>query len=559
MRCYKIIVLILVIFCFFSCENLNKSVFNSVVVEVAAEGYTLQEVENQITVPLEDAIYSKMDAIVSSTSCAGKCIITVKALLPQDSLLYTVREKIKEARLLGGINPYVMRYANYNLVRYTIESDKRPISELGQINSELLVSEFNRYPDVQFASAFGGGQLGVVIKPDLIKMNAYQVTLEELVYELDKTMSGFSNQIKTMEELSELVVQSSNRNIILLKDIATIELKEQQEEQAVFKNNGKRVNEGIVAFRENDNASQQFQKLIKTLQKNLPADISVSPFSLTEDIATKQQLILNAEFAPGTRMENKIEVSKKIATIILKTPQVRNVVYDMGVSLPGTMNEKSIVTFYIDADKVVSGTKMEESLSGNLSVPGVLFYFFHPKKDESSLDYSIKIFSNEMDLLHNTARDLMGKLNYTSGIYNLHSKGLEAEPSLNFTLQREAMAKFGIKTSAASQVIQTIYSGKKWENKKLGAVFLSLGEKEDVKNNLDLKLNTPSGLVSLSQVVKVSYETSWVSILRESGKRYVIINFTAIDEQAYTLMKKRTLEPFMLSVGKNVTVEISKD
>lgn len=205
-----------------------------------------------VTKPLEIAI-KRVNGInlVRSSTNRGSCII--EAFFTWDIDIQSTKTQLESriAEIKNQLPPNVnivveaMGQNIYPVIGYTLESNSFGQVELKKNALYLVRPQFSMVAGVSNVVVRGGRTKEFVIAPDPGQMAALGITPQQITTALGSTnfvesnglladyhrlyLSLTDSRIKTLEELKKVVIRNDGHRVILLSDIATIDIQEQQE------------------------------------------------------------------------------------------------------------------------------------------------------------------------------------------------------------------------------------------------------------------------------------------------------------------------------------------
>jgi multidrug efflux pump subunit AcrB len=543
----------------------QKNPENRVIIATTYKGASPEEMEQSIAGPIEKAM---QDLKTSSISSSGKCLITVSAEIPLDSLRFLVKARMPDNSLLPralDTPPAIIDYVdpNTSVIRYVLKSETMPLVQLRKWNEEVLAAELNRYPKVKVAYSVGSGELVLRVSPNLQRLEAYGIAPDELAQaidlaELGEPFSGIriKNTIKTPEELQNLVIRSGKNGSILLRDLAEISVEAREGKESVFLGMNQRVIEGVVVFSNDLSAiemEKQFYTVLNSIKKEMPAGITVTPFFGTS-ASMEGQLQLKVQF-PGGMQESAMEATvMKIRKLIAGNASVTSVVSETGFSVNGDVMEEQCYTFYIGTEESKKMSDVEADLQDKLSaIPGISFWFVHGA-DDYPAGYCLKISAPGKDQLVKAMEACREKLDAAEGISTIHTKGNSIVPALNYIADREKMAEYGI--SSFGLQVELYRNGKTWERMNELPIELKIpGNKkpEDISN---WKIRTREGMIPLTTIMSLEMTASPFVILHENRLPCVAICFAVKSKEALKNLESSLMS---ISVEQGVNLRLEKD
>ena len=261
-----------------------------------------------VTRPLENAIKQIPDLqTIRSTTSRGSCELS--AFLNWSANVEVayerIQSKINEARseLPPGVqitvermNPSILPVIGYSLESHT----KSPI-ELKLMALYTIKPLLSQVQGVSEVRVIGGKTKEYWLELDVQKMNRLGITPDLIDTALSNTNFIQSNgylsdyrlmyltvtdaQVRTKEELENLVVSNNSKRVVLLKDIANVSIQEAKQYIKINANG----NEGVLlAVIKQPNAnlvdlSNQMAQKIKDLKKLLPKDVVLKPYYVQAD------------------------------------------------------------------------------------------------------------------------------------------------------------------------------------------------------------------------------------------------------------------------------------
>jgi heavy metal efflux system protein len=173
-------------------------------------------------------------------------------------------------------------------------------------------------------------------------------------------------------------------------------------------------------------------------------------------------------------------------------------------------------------------------------IPGVFWGFSQPISDNLEEAVSgvkgalaVKIYGDDLKKLENTGDQIVNVMRNIQGVEDLGMFRVLGQPNLNFEVDREQAARFGINVSDVQDAIQTAVGGNALNQVLVGEqrydlVLRYLPEYRDTKEAIEkIRLLAPSGeRVSLAQLTTVNETDGGSEIYREANSRYVAVKFS---------------------------------
>lgn len=271
-------------------------------------GLAAEEVEQQITIPIERAINGLPGMhVMRSKSTFGLSMVTIVFQDGTDD--YFARTRIQE-RLTDLELPYnatanldPLTSPTGEIFRYIIESKSHDLRELTDLQTFVIIPRIKQVSGVVDVTNFGGITTQFQVEIDPIKLEQYGLALSEVVnkIETNNTNAGGSvmnrgdqsyvirgiGLLRTLEDIGNIVVKSQQGTAIFMKDIGQIRYGNLERKGALGYSDKRGANysdniEGIVLLLKGQNPSvvlegvnQAIDELNNTI---LPAGVQIHPF-----------------------------------------------------------------------------------------------------------------------------------------------------------------------------------------------------------------------------------------------------------------------------------------
>jgi heavy metal efflux system protein len=254
--------------------------------------------------------------------------------------------------------------------------------------------------------------------------------------------------------------------------------------------------------------------------------------------------------APSTGPTESAKVADRARQILCSFPEVPVVVNQIGRPDDGTdttgyfnaeffvdllPKEKWRPVFHQDKERLIAA--MDRELE---KIPGVFWGFSQPISDNLEEAVSgvkgasaVKIYGDDLKTLEDTADAIAAVMRPIRGVEDLGVFRVRGQPNLNFTVDRDQAARYGINVSDVQDAIQTAIGGNALTQVLVGEqrydlVLRYLPEYRDTREAIArVRLLAPSGeRVSLAQLTKISEVDGGSEIYREANSRYVAVKFS---------------------------------
>ena len=173
-------------------------------------------------------------------------------------------------------------------------------------------------------------------------------------------------------------------------------------------------------------------------------------------------------------------------------------------------------------------------------IPGVFWGFSQPISDNLEEAVSgvkgalaVKIYGDDLKTLENTGDQIVEVMRNVRGVEDLGMFRVLGQPNLNFEVDRDQAARYGINVSDVQDAIQTAVGGNALTQVLVGEqrydlVLRYLPQYRDTQEAIEkIRLLAPAGeRVSLAQLTKVTETDGGSEIYRENNSRYVAVKFS---------------------------------
>jgi cobalt-zinc-cadmium resistance protein CzcA len=203
---------------------------------------------------------------------------------------------------------------------------------------------------------------------------------------------------------------------------------------------------------------------------------------------------------------------------------------------------------------------MDEQLQ---KFPGVIWNYSQPISDnmEEAVsgvkgELAVKLYGSDLRTLEQTADLIQAQMATVKGIEDLGIFRIIGQPNLNYAVDRDAAARWGINVSDIQDAIQTAAGSNALTQVQQGEARFDVTlryqkQYRDTREEIgDIRLLAPSGeRVSLAQLTKVSTDDGAEEIYREGGERYIAIKYSVRGRDLGS-----TVEEAIKKVTTNITL-----
>src|SRR5215469_1316278 len=268
-----------------------------------APGLAAEEVEQQVTIPLERELNGTPGlTMMRSRSTFGLSLIT---LVFRDGIddywgRQRITERIQNVTLPSGLTPGLdpVSSPTGQILYYVLQSPSKNLRELSEIQQWIVIPEIKQVPGVADVSNFGGLTTQFQLELDPQQLMRFNISLNTITNaisannanaggsvlsrgELGYVIRGIG-QIQTLDDLGNIVVTQHNGNPILVRDLGKLKLSNLERHGIVGKDDMNDVVEGTVLLLRHENPSRVLEGVhakIDELNARLKADdVQIVPY-----------------------------------------------------------------------------------------------------------------------------------------------------------------------------------------------------------------------------------------------------------------------------------------
>src|SRR6202453_1913207 len=257
--------------------------------------------------------------------------------------------------------------------------------------------------------------------------------------------------------------------------------------------------------------------------------------------------------APSTGPTESLRIMNQARIVLSSFPEVTKVVSqtgrpDDGTDVTGFFNTEYFVDLKPKAEWRHPFKQNKDQLIGAMDrelekIPGVIWNFSQPISDnvEEAVsgvkgELAVKIYGDDLKTLEQLGDQIVSIMSKIKGVQDLGLFRVIGQPKLNYIVNREAAARYGINVADVQDAIQTAVGGNAVTQVLQGEARYDLvvrypQQYRDTQDAIDkIRLLSPSGeRVSLAQLTTVKTEDGAEEIYREAGQRYVAIKYSVRD------------------------------
>ena len=281
----------------------------TVQVTTQVNGLAAEEIEQQITTPLERALSNTPGlASIRSSSTFGLSLINLSFKDGTDDYFarQRVTERIGQVTLPSGAQPGLGPVAGPagEIYRYTLESDTKNLMELSELQRWKVIPALKQVAGVVDINNFGGFTKEFQLELDPARLQKYGLVLNDVVTAINNNSANAGGgriargdqsyvvrgigQIHTLDDLGTVVVAQSGGSPVLVRDLGQLQFGHQERGGILGKDTNPDTIEGIVLMLKYENPSRVLEgvhRKIDELQAELaPLGVKIVPYIDRDDL-----------------------------------------------------------------------------------------------------------------------------------------------------------------------------------------------------------------------------------------------------------------------------------
>ena len=266
-------------------------------------GRAAEEVERQVTIPIETALSGMPNAVrmFSHTQFGLSYIILTFNDKPNDQLVrQQVIERLRGIDLPPGVEPQLapLSTAIGEIFRFRLRGDTQTAQELRTLQDWVVEKQLRQVQGVADLVTMGGSIKQYEVNPDLAKMRDYKVTLAQLFGALQRANSNAGGggvtqgrqqflvrslgSFKSSADIAQVVVAENKSTPILVRDIAQVSINGAPAQGLAGQDDADDIVNGVVVMRKGENPSTVLtalkEKIAFVNKSILPKGVEIVPY-----------------------------------------------------------------------------------------------------------------------------------------------------------------------------------------------------------------------------------------------------------------------------------------
>ena len=264
-------------------------------------------------------------------------------------------------------------------------------------------------------------------------------------------------------------------------------------------------------------------------------------------------LYIRAIFPYSISLNKSYENSKKIRDVLMKYPEVKTVEFQAGRPEDGTdpsgpFNTEYFVQLkpYSEWTRDISKEELENEVRKELktSYPNAdigVSQYIEDNLDEAMSgvkgENSVKVFGDDLNQLDKLAKEIEEKIKKVNGVTDVGIFKELGQPNLIIEADREKAALYGVDVQELMDIISSSLDGKSItkiiEQDKRFDLVIRFPEnyRKSIENIKEIPIILKDGgIIPLSKITNIYYDTGASFIYRENFKRFIPIKFSVVSD-----------------------------
>ena len=283
--------------------------------------------------------------------------------------------------------------------------------------------------------------------------------------------------------------------------------------------------------------------------------------------------------APSTGPTESLRIMNQARVTLNTFPEVTKVISqtgrpDDGTDVTGFFNTEYFVDLKSKSEWRPVFKENKDELIGAMDrelekIPGVIWNFSQPISDnvEEAVsgvkgELAVKIYGDDLKTLEEKGDQIVSIMSKIKGVQDLGLFRVIGQPNLDYSVNREAAARYGINVADVQDAIQTAVGGNAVtqvldKEARYDVVVRYLPQYRNTREAIDnVRLLAPSGeRVSLAQLTTIKTKDGAEEVYREGGQRYVAIKYSVRDRDLGSTVEesiKKVNEQVKLPTGYKI-------
>ncbi len=266
-------------------------------------GRAAEEVEKQVTLPIETALSGLPNAIrlFSHTQFGlSFTVITYDDAAKVLEVRQQVNERLRSVSLPPGVEANIAPNATPvgEVLRYRLRGDGKSTTELRTLQDWVVERALRQVPGIADVVTMGGYIKQYEVQPDLDRLRAYGLSFQQLLDALERGNANAGGSyvaqgvqqyairgiglLRSADDIGRIVVASRNGTPILIRDVAHVQIGAVPRLGTVGQDSDDDIVTGMVVMRKGENASEVLKgvkaKVAELNERGLPPGVQIEPY-----------------------------------------------------------------------------------------------------------------------------------------------------------------------------------------------------------------------------------------------------------------------------------------
>lgn len=271
-------------------------------------------------------------------------------------------------------------------------------------------------------------------------------------------------------------------------------------------------------------------------------------------------LAMQITLPPGSSLSQSVKISTMAEEILLRDfPEVTQVISKIGTAEvptdPMPVEEGDVMIILKPKEEWTSADNREDlanMMKASLTeIPGIEFDFTQPIQLRFNelmtgvkTDIAVKIFGEEMDILHEKANEAAAIIATVNGAADIKVEQVEGMQQYRIRYDRENLARYGLNVVDVNRIVEASFAGAKagtiFQGERRFDLVVRLDSIHGADLNFeDLLINTPDGrVIPISEIANLIQDKGPLQISREDTKCRVTIGINVRNRDVESLVEE---------------------
>lgn len=255
------------------------------------------------------------------------------------------------------------------------------------------------------------------------------------------------------------------------------------------------------------------------------------------------ELVIELEASPGTSLTRMESYAQRAEQIALGVEGVREVFTTVGMGGVGSAIaggsgdiERHAATLLVRLEGLdVPEPAVREALANGLrDMPGAAFQIDRPRLFTMSSPIEVEVRGYNLQQLSAISEEVRARLRAMPEVAGVEEPRREGNPEVTIQFDRERAARVGLTVGQAAEAVRARVRGLDAtelteRDRDIGILVRAREEQRTTLQDLgDLRIETPTGTVSLDAIARLGFGEGPAEIVRRNGSRVVLVQATPV-------------------------------